>query len=178
MSLSPQDASAALDDIARAETRSATLRDYQHAAPHLILWGVLWAVGYGLNDFFPVHANTIWSVIVPIGVLADLAALRGGRTGAWRYIAAMAAAFAFLLALFFVMAPVSGRQVAAVIPLCVALMYVLRGIRAGPRHVVAGVMIAALTLGGFWWLTSHFLLWMAAVGGGALILAGLWLRRV
>src|SRR5262245_41730570 len=46
MPLSPQDASAALDDIARVEARSATLRSYQGAAPYLILWGVLWAVGY------------------------------------------------------------------------------------------------------------------------------------
>src|SRR4051812_48530830 len=103
MSLSPQDASAALDDIARAEARSATLRGYQRAAPHLFLWGVLWAVGYGLTDVFPAHANAIWSVIVPIGVLADLAAMRGGRSaGAWRYVATMAAAFAFMFALFFV----------------------------------------------------------------------------
>jgi len=27
-------------------------------------------------------------------------------------------------------------------------------------------------------LSAHFNLWMAVVGGGALILAGLWLRRV
>ena len=155
------------------------LRDYQHAAPHLIVWGVLWAVGYGLTNFFPAHANAIWSVVIPIGVLADLAAMRGGRRGvAWRYLAAIAAAFAFVFALLVVMAPVSGRQVAAVIPLFVALLYVLRGIWAGPRYVVAGVAVAALTLAGFFLLTAHFLLWMACVGGGALILAGLWLRRV
>ena len=178
MTLSPQDASAALDDIARVEARSATLRSYQSAAPYLILWGVLWAVGYGLSDFFTRHTGAIWSVVIPIGVLADLVAMRGGRGGTWRYIASAAAAALFLVAVFLVMAPVSGRQVAAVIPLCVALIYVLRGIWAGPRHVVAGVVIAALTLGGFWWITHHFLLWMAFVGGGALVLAGLWLRRV
>lgn len=178
MPLSPQDASAALRDIAQAEARSTTLRDYQHAAPHLIVWGVLWAVGYGLTNFFPAHGNAIWAVVIPIGVLADLAAMRGARPGTWRYLAASAAAFAFIAALFAVMAPVSGRQVAAAIPLFVALMYVLRGIWAGPRYVVAGVAIAALTLAGFFLLSAHFLLWMAAVGGGALILAGLWLRRV
>lgn len=179
MSLSPQDASAALHDIEQAQTRSAMLRDYQHAAPHLIVWGVLWAVGYGLTNFFPAQANAVWAVVIPIGVLADVTAMRGSRSGvAWRYIAAMAAAFAFVFALFVVMAPVSGRQVAAAIPLFVALMYVLRGIWAGPRYVVAGATIAALTLGGFVLLSAHFLLWMAVVGGGALILAGLWLRRV
>src|ERR1043165_4068093 len=97
MSLSPQDASAALDDIARTQARSVMLRDYRNASPHLIVWGVLWAVGYGLTSFFPAHANAIWSVVIPIGVLADLAAMRGSaRAGAWRYLAATAAAFAFV----------------------------------------------------------------------------------
>lgn len=178
MSLTPQDASLALHDIAQAESRSAMLRGYEHAAPHLIAWGVLWAIGYGLTNFFPLHANAIWSVVIPIGVLADVAAMRGARPGTWRYLAATGAAFGFMLALFAVMAPVSGRQIAAVIPLFVALIYVLRGIWAGPRHVVAGAAVAALTLAGFFLLTAHFLLWMAVVGGGALILAGLWLRRV
>jgi hypothetical protein len=34
-----------------------------------------------------------------------------------------------------------------------------------------------LTLFGYVTLASHFYLWMAVVGGGALVLAGLWLRR-
>lgn len=177
MTLSPQDASAALRDIEDAQARSVMLRGYHYAAPYLILWGVLWAVGYGLTDFFPRHAAAIWSVVIPIGVLADLVAMRGGRNGMWRYPASAAAAGLFLVAVFLVMAPVSGRQVSAVIPLCVALMYVLRGIWSGPRYVVAGIAIAVLTLAGFWLIESHFLLYMAAVGGGALILGGLWLRR-
>jgi hypothetical protein len=178
MTLSPQDASAALHDIEAAEARSATLRDYQHASPHLIAWGVLWMIGYGLNDLFPMHANAIWSVVVPVGLIADLAAMRGkGRDNAWRQFAAIGAVSAFVVALVLVMAPVSGRQVATVIPLFVALLYVLRGIWVGPRYVVAGLAIAALTLTGFWLVGSYFSLYMAAIGGGALILGGLWLRR-
>jgi hypothetical protein len=178
MTLSPQDAAAALHDIEAAESRSATLRDYQRAAPHFIIWGILWAVGYGLSDGFPAHANAIWAAIVPIGVIAGIVAMRRNRsTAGWRYAAVMAAIVAFFAAGAFILAPVTGRQVAAVIPLFVALMYVLRGIWAGPRYVVAGIAVAALTLAGFFLLHDHFSLWMAAVGGGALILAGLWLRR-
>ena len=179
MALSPQDAAAALRDIARAETRSATLREYQRAAPHFIIWGVLWAVGYGLSDVFPSHANAIWAVIVPIGVVAGIVAMRGGRSAlGWRYAAVMGAILAFFVAGAFVLTPVTGRQVAAIIPLFVALMYVLRGIWAGPRYIVAGIAVAALTLAGFFLLRDHFSLWMAGVGGGALILAGVWLRKV
>jgi hypothetical protein len=178
MTLSPQDAAAALRDIQAAESRSATLREYQRAAPHFIIWGILWAVGYGLSDVFPAQANAVWAVIVPIGIVAGVVAMRGSRSASgWRYAAVMAAILAFFAASFVVLAPLTGRQVAAVIPLFVALMYVLRGIWAGPRYVVAGVAVAALTLAGFFLLREHFALWMAGVGGGALILAGLWLRK-
>jgi hypothetical protein len=178
MTLSPQDAAAALNDIEAAEARSAMLSDYRHASPHLIAWGVLWMVGYGLNDVFPMHAGAVWSVVVPVGLIADVAAMRGARrNAAWRTFAAIGAVSAFVVAMVLVMAPVNGRQVATVIPLFVALMYVLRGIWIGPRYVVAGVAIAALTLVGYWLVASHFSLYMAVVGGGALILGGLWLRR-
>jgi len=116
---------------------------------------------------------------VPIGLFAGIfrrAAV--AQRNALRYCAAAFAVFVYIAATFFVMAPVTNKQVATFIPLLVALIYVLRGIWNGPRHIVAGIAIAALTLVGFVWLSSHFFLWMAAVGGGALILAGLWMRQV
>ena len=47
-----------------------------------------------------------------------------------------------------------------------------------PRLTIAGAVVAALTLGGYFYLPSHFMLWMAVVGGGSLILAGVWMRQV
>ncbi|HMK80117.1 MAG TPA: hypothetical protein VK438_10730 [Xanthobacteraceae bacterium] len=179
MTLSPQDATAALRDIDAAQARSATLRGYRRAAPQFLIWGVIWAAGYGLSDGFPHHANAIWAVLVPIGVAAGLFAGRGTEPSfAWRYGAITLAMLAFFAATFFVMAPVTGRQVSAFIPLFVALLYVLAGIFRGPRYVVAGLVVAAATLTGFVFIAGHFLLWMAVVGGGALILAGFWMRKV
>jgi len=140
---------------------------------------VIWAIGYGLCDGFPRHANAIWAVLVPIGLVAGLFASRGTKPlFAWRYGVIALAMFAFFAATFFVMWPVTGRQTAAFIPLFVALAYVLAGIFRGPRYIVAGLVIAAATLCGFVLLHDHFMLWMAVVGGGALILAGLWMRKV
>jgi hypothetical protein len=179
MTLSPQDATAALRDIDDAQARSAMLRGYQRAAPHFVIWGMIWAIGYGLTDFAPRYGNAVWAVLVPIGLLAGVLASRGNRAvGALRFSAAILAVFAYCAATFFVMAPVGHKQIAAFIPLLVALIYVLCGIWNGPRYIVAGVVIAALTLIGFVWLSAHFLLWMAIVGGGALILAGVWMRQV
>ena len=63
MTLSPQDAAVSLRDIEQAEARSASLRDYERAAPHLLIWGVLWAVGYGLCNFYPRQMGAIWGAI-------------------------------------------------------------------------------------------------------------------
>ena len=179
MTLTPRDAGAALRDIEAAQARSSTLRDYQRAAPNFLIWGIIWAVGYGLSDPFPRHAGSIWAVLVPIGLAAGFFAARGGKPMfAWRCGAVALAMLAFFVAAFFVMAPVSGKQIAAFIPLFVALAYVLCGVFRGPRYAVAGIVVAAATLVGFVWLQQHFFLWMAIVGGGALMLAGFWLRRV
>lgn len=176
---SPKDAVAALRDIEEAQARSATLHDYHRAAPHLMIWGVLWALAFSLTNFFPTRATTIWVAVIGIGIVAGLVAVRNEDWSVRRrHGAAIAAIFVFCAAAALVMWPVSGRQLAAFIALVVALMYVLRGIWSGPRYIGAGIGVAALTLLGFFLLKDYFLLWMAAVGGGSLMLAGAWLRRV
>jgi hypothetical protein len=134
MALSPQDAADALLAIETTQRRSATLRGYERGSPYLILWGVLWAVGYGLSDFAPAHANAIWAAVVPIGLVAGFFARReAGRGMGWRFAAVAATVLGFFAATYFIMAPVSGRQVAAVIPLVVAAAYVLAGLWWGER---------------------------------------------
>ena len=81
MMLSPQDAAGALRDIEAAQARSAQLHGYARSSPQLVLWGVLWVIGYGLNDFFPAYSGAIWGAVVPIGLIAGFAALRGTGQG-------------------------------------------------------------------------------------------------
>lgn len=179
MPMSPQEAALALRSIASAESRSATLRGYRGAAPHLILWGLLWIVGYGLTEAMPARGGVIWSVVVVVGIAAGLLAIfrKGSRPAAWRFAAVMATLVVFCAATFAVMAPIDGRQVAAFIPLVIAATYVIGGIWFGARYAAAGIAVAVLTLGGFFLLREHFMLWMAGVGGGALLTAGWWLTR-
>jgi hypothetical protein len=125
-----------------------------------------------------------WFGLSLIGVLAGFAVSRtrlgcdAVRPNQWRFAVGWLAIGGFFGALFSVLAPVNTHQVGAVIPLFVALAYVLLGLWRGLRFLIAGLLIAALTLIGYFSLPAHFDLWMAIVGGGALILAGLWLRRI
>jgi len=178
MVLSREQAAEALRAIEETGDRSRELRSYSRRAPHLILWGAIWAAGYALSDFFPQWAWTIWAIAIPAGLVAGAVIDRRARSAArWRYAAVALAIAAFCFATFSIMAPVGGRQVAAFIPLVVATGYVLVGIWTGSRLIVSGIAVAALTLGGYFLLPAHFLLWMAIVGGGALVSAGVWLGR-
>jgi hypothetical protein len=172
----------ALRDIANTEARSAQLYGYSAAAPHLILWGILWAIGYGLTDFWPQRPGVVWLVVVGVGLVGGFlleVRSKGASSGlGWRFAVMALTIFAFISATFAVMAPVTVNQVGAFISLVAAAVYAMIGVWAGKRFLIAGIVIAALTLGGFFFVHQYFNLWMGAVGGAALVLAGYWFRNV
>jgi len=187
MTLSPNEAADALRDMTAVEAHSRRLYGYRQGSPHLILWGVLWAIGYGLTAVWPRQSSAVWIAIVAIGLIAGFLIATRSRTHTndptgtrpqvyWRFPAIALISFVFIFASFAIMAPVNGRQVGAFVPLVLAASYAVMGLWLGPRFTVAGAALAVLTLGGFFLLPGYFAAWMAAVGGGSLILAGIWLR--
>jgi hypothetical protein len=60
-----------------------------------------------------------------------------------------------------------------------ALFYRIAGLWFGGAFIAIGLGISALTLIGYFFATGGtFLLRMAAINGGGLILGGLWMRRM
>lgn len=181
MVLSPANASAALRDAQQVEHASARLRGYQSASPHLIIWGLIWATGYLVSYLKPEWSGLVWLGLVPLGIVGDiLAAQADGRKGdTGMEIAVLAAIFFVLIGgTIAIMQPHEPAQIGAFIPLLVAAAYCIMGVMGVTRMYYIGAALAALTLGGFLLLGNLFLPWMAVVGGGGLILGGMWLRRV
>lgn len=180
MPLTQQDAAHALRLADEAGRRSRMLRGYQSAAPHLIAWGCVYAAAYAFSYLRPHQAGIAWLVIVPLVMVGDLAIARrdlGSRLD-WTAWAVLSATFlVFLVATAAIMQPHDIRQMGAFVPLVVACAYVAMGTRLGPRITVAGIALGGLTLVGYFALHPWFMLWMAPVGGGTLVLSGLWLRR-
>jgi len=95
----------------------------------------------------------------------------------------MAAAFIMFFAfgllsslVFFLFGP---RELGAFWPIYFMLFYCLAGLWFGRAFIAIGLGIIALTLIGYFFVGGGaFLLWMAAVNGGGLILGGLWMRRI
>jgi hypothetical protein len=179
MPVSQTEAADALRDIRDAERRSSSLYGYRLASPHLILWGVIWMVGYGTTYVRPGWSD-LWLALVAVGLAGSFwvgARVKPGARPDWRYGATALAVGIFVVAVFAVLPPTRGAQSGAFFPILAALYYALIGIwTRGARMLIAGIVLLALTLFGFFYLPHQFLLWMAVVGGGGLVLGGIWLR--
>ena len=189
MTLSAQQANEALRDLVQTQHRASVQRGYESSAPHFILWGIIWILGYGGSDLLPAHAGLLWLVLDLTGFAGAFlivraaragctsAAYAGGRGVVLRYAASAVAMAAFIAATYFVMRPREVAQFGAFPALIMAFIYVWAGIWRGRRWTIAGIALGALTLLAFGLLHEHFMLWMAGIGGGTLLLTGLWMRR-
>jgi hypothetical protein len=194
MTLSPNEAAQALGEIARTEKRSAEAQEYAHASPQFVLWGLIWMVGYTGSHLLPNygfqgHINWLWFGLTWLGVAGstvigrrqarhlDPAQQVAERTKGFRIGMSCFAAWWFVVATIIVMRPADLAAIGAFVPLLVALAYTVFGIWRGLRFLYVGIAVAVLTLGGWLYLREFFMLWMAIVGGGSLILVGLWLKK-
>jgi hypothetical protein len=177
------EAKSTLRDIEKTENRAAASQLGRGAAPHLIVWGVVWTIGY-LAGAIDVRTNWIWIPLTLSGVAAsyliDRRLNRGAIKGfSWRYAASFVAIGVFIAALFSILRPREYNQIAAFYPLVIGLYYAFMGIwTKGWRMLPLGAALIILTVVGYYFLPDHYLYWMAAVGGGGLILGGLWMRSV
>lgn len=184
MPISTEQAAESLKDIARVQRRASILRGYERGAPHLILWGIIWVVGYGLSDVVPAVAGRTWLVLDVVGVAGSYllgrsatgVRLAGGDYGR-RFAASSAGILAFVWATYTVMKPRDAVQLGAFPALLLAAIYTVLGVWRGARWSAVGLLLGACTVVGFYFAEEHFMLWMAAVGGGTLLATGLWLRR-
>lgn len=180
MSLSRDEAAERLKEVETTSAASARLFGYSAAAPYFVLWGLVWAGGYAFGALQPELRNVGWMVGIGVGTLGS--ALLGYRWSS-RGSAALgqSVALSVVIAVFFVlvgtMVQLKARQVDAFVPLVFSAAYVIAGIWAGARYVVCGLVVAAATVAGYYFAGDAFGLWMAAVGGGTLLLTGLWMTR-
>jgi hypothetical protein len=150
----------------------------------MILWGVLVFAGNIATFAWPRYGGYIWTGVNAAGAVGSIAvsAFRfpgtAGRGFDFRMAMAFLLFFAFGLLCSTVLGHFGPREMGAFWPIYFMLIYCIAGLWFGPAFIAIGLGITVLTLIGYFFVTGFaFLLWMAAVNGGGLILGGLWMRR-
>ncbi len=186
MNITKDDAAAALRYAGQAGEHSQTLFNYEMASPYLLLWGVLWVIAGIVGVFSPQHTNIAWLIVNTVGIVATgyLVACDSRRipkdserSEGLRYGATVAVLTAFLTMTFLVFAPVSGVEVQTFITILIAAIYMILGLWTGYRLAVIGLVLAILVTSAFFYTPAQFPLMVSILGGAALILGGLWMRR-
>lgn len=182
-SLSKTEAQAALSDIDDVTRRGMQLKSYRHGGPILMVWGVIWGLGYlGMAKLAPTYWGWLWLALDVVGVVGTLVltpkAGAGERpVGAWRMMAGMAACVAFILAIVAVFPKTELLPYLALPGLFVGFIYTVLGVIMGSsRYVWIGAAVFVATLVGYYLWPAHLAEWLALVGGGGLFVGGLWLR--
>ena len=192
MVISSTEAAEALRDIAQTDRRTRVSGAYHVASPHLILWGLIWAIGYaGCGLTPPEQWGLVWLPLIALGVVgAVVLGMRAGARSAARAsgsagfpaVKSMTLALAiglFIGSVYFVFQPASPLPYLVFPALITALIYVLLGGLLGlPRYVAIGAIMFLVTMIGFVYAKPFLPFWIAAAGGGGLILGGLWMRKV
>jgi len=188
MNISRTEAEAALSDIEQAAARTCVQRSYRFAAPILILWGVIWVIGYAVLGLKPDRWwSLVWVPLDLIGIAGTLMVVRRSRGDAstrstrrqngFSPLHMLAIVF-MLIASFVIFGPSKPAVYLAYPGLLCGFSYMMFGIARMPRLAWIGAAMCVLTLAGFFYAKDILAFWMAAIGGGGLILGGLWLRKL
>ena len=177
-----KEATAALSDIDEMVRRVRQSQTYDIASLIMMLWGGLVFAGNIATYLWFQNGNEIWIALNVTGSLATLAIIYF-RTGTHSFDVRMLAAYLLFFAFGYLCTKVLGdftpRQLGAFWPIYFMLFYSIGGLWFGSAFVLIGIGVSILTLIGYFYIGgAAFLLWMAFVNGGGLVLGGLWMRRI
>ena len=181
----PKEAAAALNDIEQIVQRVRQSNIYDISSQILIVAGALVGFGNVANFLAPSHAAFIW-IAVNVLTVASVAALSsmgprmaGVQTFDFRVLGAFVLFYGFGILCSIVLGHYGPRELGAFWPIYFMLFYCIAGLWFGRAFIAMGLALIAMTLIGYFFVEGGaFLLWMAVVNGGGLILSGLWMRRI
>ncbi|MGA8903169.1 hypothetical protein [Bradyrhizobium sp.] len=183
--IGPEEAAQALNDIKQIVQRVRQSRIYDIASQIMIAAGVLVLAGNVANFLVPRYSGFIWITVnvLNVAVAAALSTTGASKTGVqtfdFRVLGAFLLFYAFGIFCSGVLGHYGPREMGAFWPVYFMLFYCMAGFWFGGAFFAMGLSIIVLTLIGYFFVEGGaFLLWMAAVNGGGLILSGLWMRRI
>jgi hypothetical protein len=187
--ITKEEAFFALEEIDRIGRQMRRTIAAGSMAPMLILWGVIWILGFAAEQFIP-RAFRLWLVLDLVGIAASFllgacsrkSPVKGaspGRIGlSWLILFGYAVLWSFLLqsgrAHY---GPFLERKVALLWVTVCMFAYVVMGLWLDRFLLWLGAMITVAALVGFFFVPNYFFLWIAVAGGGSLVVSGVFIRK-
>ena len=167
-------------EVMATKTRQSIANSGTYAT--LIATGIVWLIGFTCQQFLPEDvAGTIWIVLSVLGTVLGFRLGGRIRSPATAPTAKRIGIFWLLLILYGVAAiiiagPTDGKKVTVLIVLFIMIGQLAMGLLFSFSSVWWALPITALALVGYFWLPGVFYLWMAILGGGGMIVLGLYIR--
>lgn len=187
------EAQASLAEIDRVIDQTRKIIAHGSTAPILMLWGVIWIVGFADTQFYPDNAGRLWWLLNIAGMAATFALSVWRRSikspasnlifVCWCVLIGYGALWCLLLVPWVLpgMARVHVPPLGVRLPafFCTVAMcgYVIMGLWLSRLILWIGLVVTAITVIGYYALPSWFYLWMAVFGGGSFLAAGLLTRK-
>jgi hypothetical protein len=186
MNISPNEAEEALAAIQKMTQKTRHSIAGGGASISLIITGIVWLVGFTSTQFLtgPIVAS-IWIGISVLGsALATVMGIQAGR----RVRSVSSAITGKRIALFWVLLvtfaaaaiavarPADGKQLTMLIILFAMIGQMGMGLLLSFSATWWTIPVVALALDGYFLLPAWFYLWMAVLGGGVMIVLGLYIR--
>jgi hypothetical protein len=183
MTIDPSEAAATLSEVETVERRTREALYYGGSSTILIVWGLMLMIGHVLTFLAPMRADLIWGVLNGSAIACAVAfgsvrARTAPRSWDWRMVVAVIVMMGFGYLWEWLLVRPHWRELPVLWSTLFMMGYIIAGLWLGRFFIICGVVVTALVLAGYVWTGPWFLLWMAAVSGGSLILGGLMLRRL
>jgi hypothetical protein len=186
MNISPDEAEESLAAIQSMMQKTRRAISSSGAYAFLIVWGVIWLLGFMGAQFLPQQfAGYFWiGLDILGGILSAIIGIRMGRgvrsssstTSSKRIGIFWLLLFVYCVAAIGVAWPAGGKPLAMYIILFVMVGWLAMGLLLSFFSIWPGLIITALALIGYFLLPGIFYLWMAILGGGGMIALGLYIR--
>jgi hypothetical protein len=187
--ISDEDARRALGEVAQVERRSHLAGAYSQASGHMLIAGLAWAIGFAaigltpLEQWWKISLSVSFAALAASYLLSWRNAKRRSAEPAARALTAAQGLWLTLICTVFNVAtdmlfhPVVVLPYLAFPAYVMAFVYALAGALVVPRMLWIGVGVFVVTTAGLVLAPQAIAFWIAAGGGGGLILGSLWLRK-
>jgi hypothetical protein len=186
MKISPNEAEEALANIQRMKQKAHHSIASGGTYIFLIVTGIIWLVGFLTTQFLTGDiVGYIWAGISLLGIaLSILLGIRMAPRvrGPSTTTAAKRAGIFWLLLVFYGVAAIAiarltdGKQITMLIILFIMIGQLAMGLLLSFSSTWWALPITTLALIGYFLLPGFFYLWMAVLGGGGMIILGLYIR--